>query len=43
MGVLSNSYFFARMNQIGSIVELKFYIKMQKRKKILECRKNLSS
>jgi len=29
MGVPSSSYFFARMNRIGSVVELKFYIKVQ--------------
>jgi len=29
MGVPSGSYFFTRINQIGSIVELKFCIKMQ--------------
>jgi len=29
MGVPSGSYFFARMNRIGSVVELKFYIKVQ--------------
>jgi len=27
--VLSGSYFFARMNRIGSVVELKFYIRVQ--------------
>jgi len=29
MGVLSGSYFFARMNRIGSVVKLKFYIRVQ--------------
>jgi len=29
MGVSSSSYFFARINRIGSVVELKFYIRIQ--------------
>jgi len=29
MGVPSGSYFFARMNRIGLVVELKFYIRVQ--------------
>jgi len=29
MGVPSDSYFFTRINRIGSIVELKFYIRVQ--------------
>jgi len=29
MEVSSNSYFFARINRIGSVVELKFYIRVQ--------------
>jgi len=29
MRVPSNSYFFARMNRIGSVVKLKFYIRVQ--------------